>query len=464
MSSGVFTFFRCVGPLTPGRVPPVHQEGHRRRHPFGDPEGVPHPLRPQGPAEEEGRREHHHQVAAQGDDQGGQALPQPLQGPGGGHRHRGDQKADADHPQGGLPRLDGLGVGGEQAHHRPGNQLAHHRPRRHDAGAHGQHHPVDLLHPAGLPRPVVVPHQGAHPLDEAVGGEVEEGLELVIDPQHQHVDLGPAGQDAVEGRDQHRRQGQVQGGGDAHAVQPAGHGPPGAHLPPGDVHRQGAQAAEGQVDPQREALADAGGQGGPGHPQLGEGAQAEDQQRVQDDVGHAPAQQAHHGGLHPAHRLKNLLKAQPQDDDEGEGKSHLPVLHPQGQNGLRLGEPPQKGGQHPDAPGGEDHPVDHCEGHPLAGCPAGLFPLPRPQVEGDHRVDANAEAHPHGGDEVLHRVDQGQGGHGVLADLGHEEAVHDVVQGVDQHGQHHGQGHGQHQGEDGAFLHKTLVHGRFLLS
>ena len=28
-----------------------------------------------------------------------------------------------------------------------------------------------------------------------------------------------------------------------------------------------------------------------------------------------------------------------------ESKGHLPVLHPQGQDGLRLGEPPQKGGQ-----------------------------------------------------------------------------------------------------------------------
>ena len=55
-------------------------------------------------------------------------------------------------------------------------------------------------------------------------------------------------------------------------------------------------------------------------------------------------------------------------------------------------------------------------------------------MEGDDGVDPDAEAHPHGGDEVLHRVDQGEGGHGVLTDLSHKEAVDDVVQGVDQHG------------------------------
>ena len=165
---------------------------------------MPHPGGPYGSGEPPGHWQDDHQVAAQGDGQGGQPFSQPLQGSGEGHRHRRDHKAKTDHPQGDGPHGYGLRVSSEQAHELGGDGLTDHGARRQDQAAHPQHHPADLADPADLPGAVVVAHQGAHPLDKAVGREVEEGLELVIDPQHQHVPLGEGGQNPVEGGHQHR--------------------------------------------------------------------------------------------------------------------------------------------------------------------------------------------------------------------------------------------------------------------
>ena len=122
------------------------------------------------------------------------------------------------------------------------------------------------------------------------------------------------------------------------------------------------------------------------------------------------------------------------------------------------GEPGQKGGHNSDAGRSEDQPVKGGQRNSLGGRGVRPAAVSGPQSDGDDRVDAHAEADGHGIDEVLNRVHQREGSHGLLADFGYKEAVHDVVQGVDQHGQHHGQGHRGQEGEDGPLLHKCLAH------
>ena len=77
---------------------------------------------------------------------------------------------------------------------------------------------------------------------------------------------------------------------------------------------------------------------------------------------------------------------------------------------------------------------------------------------GDDRVHAHAKADGHGVDEILHRVDERERGHGVLTDLRDKEAVHDIIERVDQHGNDHGQRHGQQERQDLALLHKVFLH------
>ena len=91
------------------------------------------------------------------------------------------------------------------------------------------------------------------------------------------------------------------------------------------------------------------------------------------------------------------------------------------------------------------------------GC-IGLVMVACAPVEGDKGVDAHAEADGDSVHEVLDGEHEREGRHGLLIDLGHEKAVHDVVQRVHQHGDDVGQGHGHEEREDGLCLHKGIVH------
>ena len=158
-------------------------------------------------------------------------------------------------------------------------------PRRHDGGAQTQGDPVDLPDPALLPGAVVIADDGTHPLNDAAGGKVEEGLELVIDPQDHHIDGGEDRENAVEGGDQQGGQRQAQRRGDPHGVQAEVQPPVPGQIPPAQCDGKRAGAPGGQIDQKGQGLPDAGGQGGPLDAQLWEGAGPEDQQRIQYDVG-----------------------------------------------------------------------------------------------------------------------------------------------------------------------------------
>ena len=108
----------------------------------------------------------------------------------------------------------------------------------------------------------------------------------------------------------------------------------------------------------------------------------------------------------------------------------------------------QQGAKHGKGDIGAQGEKDAHVGHPVGG----VLVL-GPQGTGDQGVDAHAGAAGHGDHQGLEGKGQGDGGQGVLADLGHKDAVHDVVQGLDQHGDHHGDGHAEKQ-----FAHRHDAH------
>ena len=69
-------------------------------------------------------------------------------------------------------------------------------------------------------------------------------------------------------------------------------------------------------------------------------------------------------------------------------------------------------------------------------------------VAGHQGVDADISAHGNGGDDQLDRVDDGEGGQSVAGEFAYEIAVHDVVHGLDQLGQHHWRRDPQQDGPD----------------
>ena len=94
----------------------------------------------------------------------------------------------------------------------------------------------------------------------------------------------------------------------------------------------------------------------------------------------------------------------------------------------------------------------------MGGGPVGVFVVACAEVERDLGIDADAEADGHCIDKVLDGKHQRKRRHGLLADLGHKEAVHDVVQAVHQHRDDVGQGHGEKQREHRFGFHKSIVH------
>ena len=84
--------------------------------------------------------------------------------------------------------------------------------------------------------------------------------------------------------------GQIQNGGHPHRVELSNQRSVRLQTAPAQAHRNGKEPVGGQIDRQGEHLADAGGQCGPRDAQFREGAGAEDEQGVQDDVGDASGQ------------------------------------------------------------------------------------------------------------------------------------------------------------------------------
>ena len=68
-----------------------------------------------------------------------------------------------------------------------------------------------------------------------------------------------------------------------------------------------------------------------------------------------------------------------------------------------------------------------------------------------------------GDHQVLQGEGQGHGIQGILADLCHEHAVHHIVAGLDQHGDHHGDRHVGQQPSDGQHAHLVLLGRRALV-
>lgn len=193
------------------------------------------------------------------------------------------------------------------------------------------------------------------------------------------------------------------------------------------------------VDDQADALADSRGQGRAVDSHPGHGAQTEDEDGVQDDVGYTAAEDACHGHGHTPHRLIDFLKGHPQGDDHGKTKRDPGVPDSQRDDFRVAGEHAQKTGHDADADDGQHNVVEGVENQAGCGGSIGFFLFPGAQIEGDDRVDADGKSDGDRVNQVLYRKQKGQGGHGALADFCHKKTVYDVVE----RGHHHGKNHGK---------------------
>ena len=213
-----------------------------------------------------------------------------------------------------------------------------------------------------------------------------------------------------------------------------------------------------EVDAEGDELAEVGGQRRTGNAQRRDRAKAEDQDGVEHDVADTARDQRDHGGVHLADGLKELLKGQVRHVDRGEQEHDGRIEHAHRHQPFVRGEAAQESGHDGNADHRTQDAVQQGQRHAVGRGDIRLFAVTRAEVERDLRVDADAKTNGDGIDEVLDRVDQRKGRHGVLANAGDEQAVHNVVQRVDQHRDDVGQGHGEQQREHRPGFHKGIVH------
>ena len=344
----------------------------------------------------------------------------------------------------------------------PGQRQAQYRARRHNGRAHPHGRAVELLDTVILPCAGVVANDGTQALHNAVGGQIQESLQFVVDAQHHNIALGERRQQSIQEGDKHRRQRQIQDSRHANGVQLQVQLGVGPQAGAAQLDRDGPHVINDEVEHDRYQLADAGSQRRACNAHFREGTDAENQQRVKDDVADGAAHQADHCDVHPANGLKNLLKRHGRHDDNGKHKGDAGIGQTHGDDRFIAGEGPQKARHDGRADDGDNDAVNQRKHHAVGGGSVSLFLIACAHVQRDQRTDADAETNRDCIDEVLHRVHQRERGHGFLTDAGNEEAVHNVVQRVDQHGNDHGQRHRSQQRENRFFFHKGIVHG-FLL-
>ena len=217
----------------------------------------------------------------------------------------------------------------------------------------------------------------------------------------------------------------------------------------------------GQVEEDGQAggqdLTQDGGQGGSRHLHPGEAEQSEDQNGVHDDVDNGAHRLGDHGvegapgGLE--HPVKGDLYEQPYRQAADDGHVLCAVVHNGLLAGLHLEKEPGAG----QADGHEHQAAEDGQKQAVHGGGVGPALAALAQALGQQGVDAHAGSHGHGDHQILDREGQRDGVQRVLADLGHKVAVHHVVEGLHQHGDHHGDGHARQELADGHDAHFILL-------
>ena len=423
-----------------------HTEGQRGqlRDRKGPPDG--------GDAAAEGQKERRGQedqeLTDNRDHHAQQAIAQGLEGGGADDAEAREDKTQADDAQGG--HTDGQHVGGrfKQAEDIRREELNDHQAHQHDG--HGQEGAeFHRIHQAfTLTGTVVVGDDGHHAVVEAEHRHEHEALELEIHVEHGHGGGREGEQDLVHTEGHHRADGVENDGRRAHGVDVSDHRAVGAEAPEGWVDIVVAGEVEQHRQDGRHGLAQDGGCGSPRHLHAGEGAQAEDEHRVHDDVDDGPGALGDHGVEGAPGGLEQPFEHNFQEQPEGQAAADAHIGGAGGDDigdiglysdeGVGQGEPGHR----------KDQRGEHRQKHAVFRRAVGGIIVLLPQAAGEEGVHTYAGAHAHGDQQILKREHHAHCRQGVLAELGHEIAVHHIVERLHQHGDHHRQRHGEHQPPD----------------
>ena len=319
---------------------------------------------------------------------------------------------------------------------------------------------------AGLaPGTVVVGKNRNETVVQSEDRHEEEALELEVHAEYSRCRRGEADQNQVheichDGADGHHEDGRH-----ADVVNLADDGSHGMEHP---AEREMNLFIEPEVQEQAEAGGNALTKDRciscTGDAELREAAQAEDQDRVEDDIDDGAGQLRGHGQHGQSGGLKETLEGHLEEQTDGERTNNAEVSvscrDDLRNGGLALNE--RTGHKKSDAQEGNE--IQDGQEQTIVGGSIGVIKVLLAKGLGEKCVDTDAGSGAERDHEVLQRERKGNRGERVLTDLRNEDGVHNVVECLHQHGDHHRNGHVHNQLLDGHHAHLVFSYGFFCLS
>ena len=85
--------------------------------------------------------------------------------------------------------------------------------------------------------------------------------------------------------------------------------------------------------------------------------------------------------------------------------------------------------------------MKHCESHSYSGGAVCFFLPSGAQMDGNRGGNAHTHAYSYRQHDILQRKSQRNGGESLGSQARNIDAIHNIVEGLDQHRKHHGYGH-----------------------
>ena len=177
----------------------------------------------------------------------------------------------------------------------------------------------------------------------------------------------------------------------------------------------------------------------------GQAQPAEDEDGIEDDVRHGADHLRPHGEPGLTRGLEQPLHADLQIDEEGADGHDLQIGIGIAADALDIRLGVDEGFGQEDAEKRHQRPAAEGEENRRAADAPGLFRIPAAQGAGHQCAHAHARAGAQADQDILGREGQGQGRETVLRHLSHIDAVHHVIQRLDEHGEHHRHRHLQQE-------------------
>lgn len=318
--------FEAAVPLPPPlRLAAVYDIRRRSGAELREPESVPDAGGSEETAQDESGGNSYDCVAQQRNDERRRAHAEPFERAGGDNRNRRDDEAEADDPQRLRARADRLCVSGERAYQHLRRRLAEQRPDRHYSRRQREGRQAYTPDARVLPCAEVVADQRPHALHDAVGGKIEKSLQLIVNTEDDDVNLRILREDDIQRRNKQRRQREVQRRRHADGVEAARRPARDARVLRRYMHRQRVQPRQQKIHRERQHLPYAGRPRRALDSHRGRRAEAENHNRVEDDVRDAAAHHAEHRRGHAPDRLEDLLVCESYRDYHREGENNVRV-------------------------------------------------------------------------------------------------------------------------------------------